>query len=107
VPTEAVIQTGKRTVVMLAEDNGHFRPVEVRTGVESGGQTEIKRGLQAASAWCVVAVPDRFGGQPAGPGGAAERRACAQAARAPRFDGEGKVEASAATLTICARPIPR
>ena len=47
VPTEAVIQTGKRVVVMLAEDKGSFRPVEVETGIESGGQTEIKRGLVA------------------------------------------------------------
>ena len=47
VPTEAVIQTGRRTVVMLAEENGRFRPVDVEAGIESGGQTEIKRGLQA------------------------------------------------------------
>jgi membrane fusion protein, copper/silver efflux system len=47
VPTEAVIQTGKRTVVMLAEENGRFRPVDVQAGIESGGQTEIKSGLQA------------------------------------------------------------
>ena len=47
IPTEAVIQTGKRTVVMLAEDNGRFRPAEVEIGIESGGQTEIKRGLKA------------------------------------------------------------
>ena len=46
VPTEAVIQTGTRTVVMLAEDNGAFRPVDVQIGIESGGQTEIKNGLQ-------------------------------------------------------------
>ncbi len=46
VPTEAIIQTGKRTVVMLAEDDGRFRPVDVEIGIESGGQTEIKRGLQ-------------------------------------------------------------
>ncbi len=46
IPTEAVIQTGKRTVVMLAEKEGRFRPVEVDIGIESGGQTEIKRGLQ-------------------------------------------------------------
>jgi len=46
IPTEAVIQTGTRTVVMLAEDNGAFRPVDVEIGIESGGQTEIKRGLQ-------------------------------------------------------------
>ena len=47
VPTEAVIQTGKRTVVMLAEAGGRFRPVNVEAGIESGGQTEIKKGLQA------------------------------------------------------------
>ena len=47
IPSEAVIMTGKRSVVMLAEDNGGFRPVEVQTGIESGGQTEIKRGLQS------------------------------------------------------------
>ncbi|MEO7108395.1 MAG: efflux RND transporter periplasmic adaptor subunit, partial [Rhodoferax sp.] len=47
VPTEAVIMTGKRSVVMLAEGDGKFRSVEVEPGVESGGQTEIKRGLQA------------------------------------------------------------
>jgi len=46
VPTEAVIQTGKRTVAMLAEENGRFRPVDVEIGIESGGQTEVKRGLQ-------------------------------------------------------------
>ncbi len=46
IPTEAVIQTGKRTVVMLAEAEGRFRPVDVAIGIESGGQTEIKRGLQ-------------------------------------------------------------
>ena len=47
IPSEAVIQTGKRVVVMLAEDQGKFRPVEVEAGIESNGQTEIKRGLQA------------------------------------------------------------
>jgi membrane fusion protein, copper/silver efflux system len=50
IPTEAVIQTGRRTVVMLAEqdDKGSgFRPVEVEIGIETGGQTEVKRGLQA------------------------------------------------------------
>jgi Cu(I)/Ag(I) efflux system membrane fusion protein len=47
VPTEAVIQTGRRTVVMLAEDGGRFRPVDIEIGIESGGQTEVKRGLQA------------------------------------------------------------
>jgi Cu(I)/Ag(I) efflux system membrane fusion protein len=47
IPTEAVIQTGRRTVVMLAEDNGRFRPVEIEIGLETGGQTEVRQGLQA------------------------------------------------------------
>jgi len=47
VPTEAIIATGQRTVVMLAEDGGRYRPVNVETGVESAGQTEVKQGLTA------------------------------------------------------------
>jgi Cu(I)/Ag(I) efflux system membrane fusion protein len=47
VPSEAVIQTGKRAVVMLAEEGGRFRPVDVEIGNESGGRTEIRRGLSA------------------------------------------------------------
>jgi Cu(I)/Ag(I) efflux system membrane fusion protein len=45
VPTEALIVTGTRTLVMIAEDDGRFRPVEVETGLESAGQTEVRRGL--------------------------------------------------------------
>jgi Cu(I)/Ag(I) efflux system membrane fusion protein len=47
VPTEAVIRTGKRTLVMLALPGGRFRPAEVEIGRESNGQTEILAGLSA------------------------------------------------------------
>ncbi|HKX95931.1 MAG TPA: efflux RND transporter periplasmic adaptor subunit [Methylibium sp.] len=47
IPTEAVIQTGRRAVVMVAEEGGRFAPVDVETGLETGGQTEIRRGLKA------------------------------------------------------------
>lgn len=47
VPSEALIRTGRRVVVMLAEAEGRFRPVEVETGAEADGLTEITRGLQA------------------------------------------------------------
>jgi Cu/Ag efflux protein CusF len=47
VPTEAVIHTGKRSLVMLAEEAGHFRPVQIEAGAEKDGFTEVKRGLQA------------------------------------------------------------
>ena len=46
-PSDAVIHTGQRSVVMLAEGDGRFSPVEVRTGREAGDQTEILHGLQA------------------------------------------------------------
>lgn len=44
-PSEAVIRTGERTLVMLALAEGRYQPAEVRTGRESGGMTEIVAGL--------------------------------------------------------------
>ena len=46
VPSEAVIRTGHQALVMLAEEGGHYRPVEVRTGPENDGQIAILQGLQ-------------------------------------------------------------
>lgn len=45
VPTEAVIRTGKRTLVMVAGENGRFAPVEVTPGPEVGERTVIEAGL--------------------------------------------------------------
>lgn len=45
VPSEAVIRTGERTLVMIAQDGGGYRPAEVRIGREAGGRTEILAGL--------------------------------------------------------------
>lgn len=47
VPTEAVIQTGKRSVVMVAQEDGKFVPTDVEVGTETNGQTEIRKGLKA------------------------------------------------------------
>ncbi len=56
VPAEAVIHTGKRSVVIVATVNdsgsaggggGKFHPVDVQTGRDSGGMTEIRNGLTA------------------------------------------------------------
>nr|WP_180202083.1 efflux RND transporter periplasmic adaptor subunit [Pseudomonas sp. SbOxS1]NYU01394.1 efflux RND transporter periplasmic adaptor subunit [Pseudomonas sp. SbOxS1] len=46
VPSEAVIRTGRRALVMLAEDGGRYRPVEVQLGQESDGKTAILKGLE-------------------------------------------------------------
>jgi Cu(I)/Ag(I) efflux system membrane fusion protein len=47
VPSEAVIETGTRRVVILSESEGRFRPVNVEIGAEGGGQTEVRSGLTA------------------------------------------------------------
>lgn len=46
VPTEAVITTGTRNVVMVTQGDGKFSPVEVEIGMETNGQTEIRKGLE-------------------------------------------------------------
>jgi membrane fusion protein, copper/silver efflux system len=44
VPSEALVRTGKRTLVMVVEE-GAFRPVEVLVGREQSGQAEVLSGL--------------------------------------------------------------
>ncbi len=46
-PTDAVIRTGRRSVVMLALGEGRFQPVAVTPGREANGQVEVRQGLQA------------------------------------------------------------
>ncbi len=57
VPTEAVIATGTRRVVILAEGAGRFRPVNVEVGSEGGEKTEIRSGLTAGQ---TVVVSGQF-----------------------------------------------
>jgi Cu(I)/Ag(I) efflux system membrane fusion protein len=45
IPQEAVIVTGRRSVVIVVEESGTYRPVDVRLGRESGGEVEILSGL--------------------------------------------------------------
>ena len=46
VPTEAVIKTGTRSIVIVADDATHFLPAVVRVGAEHDGRSEILEGLQ-------------------------------------------------------------
>ena len=45
VPTEAVIATGERSVVVVTNDDGSFNVADVTTGREMDGRTEILKGL--------------------------------------------------------------
>jgi Cu(I)/Ag(I) efflux system membrane fusion protein len=46
VPTEAVIATGTRSVVIIEDADGHFRAQEVRPGDEADGKTQVLDGLE-------------------------------------------------------------
>ena len=111
VPTEAIIQTGKRTLVMLALPDGRFRPVEVVIGIETGGQTEITKGLAAGQRVVVSSqflidseaslkgVESRLNAEPA--------PIAAAVAAARQHEGEGRVEAIGRdSLTLSHGPIP-
>ena len=47
IPSEALIRTGTRSTVIVAEAEGRFRPVEVRVGLQRDGMTEVLEGLEA------------------------------------------------------------
>lgn len=57
VPSEAVIRTGERTVVMVAEAEGRYRPAHVEAGAERNGETMILSGLEAGQS---VVVSGQF-----------------------------------------------
>lgn len=47
VPSEAVIRSGRRALVMLATENGRYQPTQVQLGQETGEHVEITQGLEA------------------------------------------------------------
>ncbi len=114
VPTEAVIQTGRRSVVVVADSaqdgKQQFKPFDVEVGVEANGMTEIRKGLERGmkvvvsgqflidSEASLKATTTRMGDAPAmdsGKSGAATHR------------GEGKVESIGKNeITLSHGPIP-
>lgn len=105
VPSEALIHTGRRTVVILAEENGRFRPVDVQAGIESGGQTEIRSGLQAGQR--VVVSSQFLIDSEASLKGVEARLNSMPAAAAARHRGEGRIEdIGKDSVTLSHGPIP-
>ena len=113
VPTEAVIQTGRRAVVIVADGegrSGHFRPVEVEIGTEGGGQTEVRRGLQAGQR-VVVSSQFLIDSEASLKGVEARLNAAESKPQAedttPRHEGDATVESlSRDALTLSHGPIP-
>ena len=86
VPDEAVIATGDATRVIVADANGHFRPVAVRIGLSSGGKTEILAGLKGSER--VVVSGQFLIDSEASLSGALERLPPAQEQSMPTQDGQ-------------------
>ncbi|HSN20211.1 MAG TPA: efflux RND transporter periplasmic adaptor subunit [Usitatibacter sp.] len=49
VPSESVIVTGERALVIVDRGAGRFEPVDVKVGRDSGGKTEILEGVEAGT----------------------------------------------------------
>jgi Cu(I)/Ag(I) efflux system membrane fusion protein len=113
VPSEAVIRTGRRTLVMLALDKGRYQPAEVKTGQTSGGQTEILAGL--AEGENVVASGQFLIDSEASLSGVQARPISAQTAAPPTrpvakagtYTTVGRIEKiDAAGITFSHQPVP-
>ena len=104
VPTEALIATGQRTVVMLAEDGGKFRPVDVEAGIDVEGQTEIRKGLKVGQR--VVVSSQFLIDSEASLKGVESRLNSVEAPKPIEFEGIGRVDAiSKDTVTLSHGPI--
>jgi Cu(I)/Ag(I) efflux system membrane fusion protein len=120
VPSEAVITTGKRSVVMVRNTDGRLQPVTVTTGNDSGDDVEVTSGLSegqqvVASGQFLIdseaslkSVLPRLDGSPT-TGASAPDAAAASAASAvgTTYDTTGKVEnVTADGITFSHQPVP-
>ena len=112
VPSEAVIRTGERTLVMLALPQGRFRPAEVRVGRSAGGQTEILAGLAqgekvVASGQFLIDSEANLAGVEARPIGEGGASAPSQAKPQGQYQTTGRIETiAAAGVTLAHQAVP-
>lgn len=113
VPSEALIRTGKRTLVMLALDKGRYRPAEVQTGRGSGDDTEILAGLSEgekviASGQFLIDSEASLSGVQARPiSGGVPTAVGKPAATAALYETVGKIEQiTVNSVTLSHEPVP-
>ncbi|CAG9232028.1 TPA: efflux RND transporter periplasmic adaptor subunit [Burkholderia vietnamiensis] len=112
VPSEAVITTGKRSIVIVKNGDGRLQPATVTVGNDIGSETEVLSGLNdgdtvVASGQFLIdseaslksVLPRLEGGTGTG--------ASAPAAAAQTYETTGKVEkVTAADITFSHQPVP-
>jgi len=113
VPSEALIRTGKRTLVMLALDKGRYQPAEIQTGREAGGDTEILAGLSegekvVASGQFLIDSEASLSGVAARPIGSATPAAPSAAKPSPTlYETTGRIEQiTGNSVTLSHEPVP-
>lgn len=108
VPSEAVIRTGRRTLVMVAGAGGRYSPAEVKTGREGGGRTEVIAGLSSGEK--VVASGQFLLDSEASLSGVAARplsSATSQSTKPAMYESVGRVEQlTGDRVTLSHEPIP-
>jgi Cu(I)/Ag(I) efflux system membrane fusion protein len=116
VPSEAVITTGRRSVVIVRNGDGRLQPASVTVGNDVGNETEVLTGLNdgdtvVASGQFLIdseaslkSVLPRLAG---GASASAAAAASAPAAAARTYETTGKVEkVTAADITFSHQPVP-
>jgi len=112
VPTEAVIVTGKRSLVVVDRGQGRYEPVEVQIGREEGGRTEILKGIEAgtrvvASGQFLIDSEASLRGVERRMSAPTESKPAPAQAVAQSHKAEGKLESiSGNAVTISHGPIP-
>jgi Cu(I)/Ag(I) efflux system membrane fusion protein len=107
VPSEAVIRTGQRTVVIVAHDDDGFEPTDVTLGTAAGDRLEILSGLSEGQR--VVASGQFLIDSEANLTGVLERlRGASPTMPMTDYEATGKVTAiDAAGVTLAHSPVPQ
>jgi Cu(I)/Ag(I) efflux system membrane fusion protein len=113
VPSEAVIRTGKRSLVMVAGNGGRFQPVEVQIGREDTDRTEILAGLSegqkvVASGQFLIDSEASLAGVQARPlVSSPSPQSVSATPRAALYESRGRIEAlTAGSITLSHEPVP-
>ncbi len=112
VPSEAVIRTGRRSLVMLAQPGGRYVPAEVRIGREGDGKSEILAGLSegenvVASGQFLIDSEASLSGIRARPVASRSTPMPAPARTPVLYESVGRVEQiSPASVTLSHQPVP-
>ena len=110
VPSEAVIRTGTRSLVMIAQPGGRYAPAEVKIGREGGGKIEILAGLSEGEK--VVASGQFLIDSEASLSGVQARPIASPSTTSPvktsaLYESVGRVEQiSPASVTLSHQPVP-